>query len=125
MLVKKNLNYLNSNFFFTFCFCFDVFGTGKFETDLKRSSESEETWWCWLQTHQMLPPGPQLETEAHSLSVAFWQFSVKGIFEQCIYMHVHDLYLYQTHITSKLCNKKSCPWYRRNFRTKLSFSQNL
>lgn len=37
----------------------------KLRTDLKRSSENEETWWCWRQTRQMLLPGPQLETEAH------------------------------------------------------------
>lgn len=84
------INYLHSTFF---TFCFNYFATSKFETDLKRSSESEETWWCWQQPPQMPPPGPQLETEAHSPRVAFWQFSVKGIFEQCIYMYVYDLYL--------------------------------
>lgn len=88
--LQNKLSYLHSTFF---TFCFNDFATRKFETDLKRSSESEETWWCWQQTHQMPPPGPQLETEGHSPHVAFWQFSVKGIFEQCIYMYVHDLYL--------------------------------
>lgn len=72
------INYLNSTFF---SFCFNDFGIWRFETDLKRSSESEETWWCWQQTRQMLLPDPQPETEAHSPRVAFWQFSVKGLFE--------------------------------------------
>lgn len=35
------INYLHSTFF---TFCFNYFATRKFETDLKRSSESEETW---------------------------------------------------------------------------------